>query len=73
MFNEQEVELFQNSGIVYQLWIRYKDGVYCKSTEVDDITEALKVLEILQRRPNVINVYIREVRTTANIILETKG
>ena len=73
MFNEQEVELFQNSGIVYQLWIQYKDGVYCKATEVDDITEALKVLEILQRRPNVINVYIREVRTTANIILETKG
>lgn len=73
MFNEQEVELFQNSGIAYQLWIQYKDGVYCKSTEVDDITEALKVLEILQRRPNVINVYIREVRTTANIILETKG
>lgn len=70
---DKYVELFQTHGIVYELWIQYKDGVYCRFEEVDDITDALFIYEVLVRRIDVDNVYIRQVRTDANIILKMKG
>lgn len=73
MYEDNRVELFEKYGLVYEVWIEYQDMVYCKATEVADIVEALQVLEQLEKRPNVRNVYIKEVRTTGHIIVRAKG
>ena len=69
----EELELFIKNNLKYELWIEYGEGVFCKSTEVDDITDALKLVDRLKKRPNVSKVYIREVRTTGNILLTEKS
>lgn len=68
-----EIELFQTNDLVYELWIKYHDSVYCKTTQVNDITDALKLVEKLKRWPNVSHVYIREVRTISSILLTEKS
>lgn len=69
----EELELFVKNNLKYELWIEYGEGVFCKSIEVDDITDALKLVDRLKKRPNVSKVYIREVRTTGNILLTEKS
>lgn len=69
----EQLELFSKSDLKYELWLEYSEGVFCKSTEVDDITDALKLVDRLKKRPNVSKVYIREVRTTGNILLTEKS
>ena len=69
----KELELFIKNNLKYELWIEYGEGVFCKSTEVDDITDALKLVDKLKTRQNVSKVYIREVRTTGNILLTEKS
>ena len=69
----EQLELFNKSDLKYELWLEYREGVFCKTTEVDDITDALKLVDKLKTRPNVSKVYIREVRTTSNILLTEKS